>query len=152
MVYRFIAIGMLIISSVSLGALRKSVEHSRALTEVLSIMADIAAEGPSLSYFGWTETKSVVPDEAVCVDATRDDVAEYLTGLIKEMDWATPSQSEHLQSHMPAALTGLKGVLESDDLERCDWGFSEQMTYTKVIRFKNKKTDYQITFSEGYED
>ena len=128
-----------------------SVAQSSSLTALFSTMAEIADEGPMMSYFGWTEVKSEMLD-AKCKAATEDDAVSYLTNLVSEMDWASQEQINRLGSQMEAAMIDFRTILGSDSLQRCDHDFSENMTWTHQIRFMNLATGYQITFTEGYED
>ncbi len=148
---------IMIFSAVLAGTLAQasgldSVTQSPPLTRLLSTMSKIADDGPGLSYFGWDEADSAMPDQAICKGVVRSEAVNYLKGLIKEMDWATTSQVQLLESNIQAGMNDFRTILGSHEIQRCDWEFSEPYTYTKVVRFNNRVSGYQITFSEGYED
>lgn len=131
---------------------RPSISDSRPLMDILAVMADVAAEGPAMSYFGWSEEPRAVARDARCEVASREDAAAYLTDLITQMDWITPDQAAVIDANLSRAVEDLGRVLERDDLRRCVWGFSEDMSYTKYVHFENRLSGYQVTFTEGYED
>jgi hypothetical protein len=129
-----------------------SVTDSKPLLTLLKVMSEIASDGPSLSYFGWTERRAELPANAVCTPTDRTEALHYLENLTDEMDWASENQKLQIKENREQALKDFSGVLARDLIVRCDWDISEQMTATNVTRFTNEDSGYQITFSLGYED
>lgn len=154
MMIRFFAcfLALLVSSGVFGASHRESVTSSQPLMKVFGLMSEIAGEGPELSFFGWTEVASSVPEDARCASTSLADAVHYITGFVDEMDWAAPEQKSNLQENLPQAMKDFARVLGAGELEWCIWGFHEKWSYTKVVRMKNLTTGYEITLSEGYED
>ena len=139
-------------SSSLLAAPRSSVTDSKPLSTLLTVMAEIASDGPSLCYFGWTESTVEIPRNAVCTPTDRAETLQYLQNLTDEMEWANESQKFQIKENRERALKDFSVILTSDLIARCEWQISEQMTVTKFTRFTNTLIGYEITFSQGYED
>lgn len=129
-----------------------SVSESQQLVELFNVISEIAADGPSLSHFSWSEEKQSVPDDAKCYPAGLHDATEYLVRLVDQMEWATEAQREKIDSLMPKALEDFREILDETILNQCEWDVSEQMSLTKVTQFATLINGYKITFSLGYED
>lgn len=139
-------------SSSLLAAPRLSVTDSDPLSTLLTVMAEIASDGPSLCYFGWTESTVEIPRNAVCTPTDRAETLQHLKNLTDEMEWANESQKFQIKENRERALKDFSVILTRDLIARCEWQISEQMTVTKFTRFKNTLSGYEITFSQGYED
>ncbi len=128
-----------------------TIRSSTRLSKLLTVMSQVAGEGPEMSYFGWRENIVASP-EMVCRPATREDAVRYLTELIKEMDWANSDQAETLNQNIEIGLSDFRFLLKSDRLQHCEHSFSETMSFTRVVQFRNIETCYSVEFIEGYED
>jgi hypothetical protein len=129
-----------------------SVADSASLSELFSVVSEVAADGPSLSYFGWTESTPTMPERVNCYPAGLHDATEYLVRLVDTLDWATPEQRNRIDQSLSKGLEDFREILGAGILNQCDWELSEQMSSTRVTQFENQDTGYQITFSLGFED
>jgi hypothetical protein len=129
-----------------------SVADSASLSELFSVVSEVAADGPSLSYFGWTESTPTRPERVNCYPAGLHDATEYLVRLVDNLDWATPEQRGRIDQSFSKGLEDFREILGAGDLNQCEWEISEQMSTTRVTQFVNQDTGYQITFSLGFED
>lgn len=129
-----------------------SVLDSPQLLEFFDVISDIAADGPSLSYFGWSEEKQALPDDAKCYPAGLHDATEYLVKLVVQLEWATKDQQEKIDQVISKALDDFREILDDNTLKQCEWDVSEQMSITRVTQFVTLTSGYKITFSLGYED
>jgi hypothetical protein len=129
----------------------ESINSSANLSKLLKVMSEVADEGPEMSYFGWLENIVAGPEMA-CAPATRDDAVRYLANLIAEMDWASSAQMKELNQIKEGALSDFRFLLKTDRLQRCQHSFSENMSFTRVVQFRNIETGYSVEFTEGYED
>jgi hypothetical protein len=129
-----------------------SVLESPELTEFFDVISEIAADGPSLSYFGWSEETRALPEDAKCYPAGLHDATEYLVRLVDQLEWATDKQRAKLDHVMSKALEDFQEILGENTVTQCEWDVSEQMTLTRVTRFVTLVSGYKITFSLGYED
>jgi hypothetical protein len=129
-----------------------SVADSASLSELFSVVSEVAADGPSLSYFGWTESTPTRPERVNCYPAGLHDATEYLVRLVDNLDWATPEQRGRIDQSFSKGLEDFREILGAGVLSQCEWEISEQMSTTRVTQFVNQDTGYQITFSLGFED
>jgi hypothetical protein len=129
-----------------------SVADSASLSELFSVVSEVAADGPSLSYFGWTESTPTMPERVNCYPAGLHDATEYLVRLVDNLDWATPEQRGRIDQSFSKGLEDFREILGAGVLNQCEWEISEQMSTTRVTQFVNQDTGYQITFSLGFED
>ena len=129
-----------------------SVLDSPQLLSFFNVIGEVAAEGPSLSYFGWSEDERAIPEDAKCYPAGLHDATEYLVKLVDQMEWATKAQQEKIDNAMPKALEDFREILGENTLNQCEWDVSEQMSLTRVTQFVTLTKGYKITFSLGYED
>ena len=130
----------------------RSVPESASLTRLFAVMTEIASDGPSLSYFGWTEEKSSTPANADCRPAGSHDAEMYLRNTVRDMDWASAEQGDAIKRDLAVAVTDLHEILGREPIDQCDWDVTEQMTLTKITKFTNTVTGYQLVLSLGYED
>lgn len=129
-----------------------SVLDSPQLLAFFNVISEVAAEGPSLSYFGWSEDVRDIPDDAKCYPAGLHDATEYLVKLVDQMEWATKDQQEKIDNAMPKALEDFREILGENTLNQCEWDVAEHMSLTRVTQFVTLINGYTITFSLGYED
>lgn len=129
-----------------------SVADSVPLSELFSVVSEVAADGPSLSYFGWTESTPTMPERVNCYPAGLHDATEYLVRLVDNLDWATPEQRSRIDQSLSKGLEDFREILGAGVLNQCEWEISEQMSTTRLTQFVNQDTGYQITFSLGFED
>jgi hypothetical protein len=129
-----------------------SVSDSPELMEFFNVISEIAADGPSLSYFGWSEEKQAMAEDAKCYPAGLHDATEYLVRLVDQLEWATKEQREKIDRVMSKALDDFREILSEDTMNQCEWDVSEQMSLTRVTQFTTLTSGYKITFSLGYED
>jgi hypothetical protein len=129
-----------------------SVADSASLSELFSVVSEVAADGPSLSYFGWTESTPTMPERVNCYPAGLHDATEYLVRLVDNLDWATPEQRGRIDQSFSKGLEDFREILGAGLFNQCEWELSEQMSTTRVTQFVNQDTGYQITFSLGFED
>jgi len=129
-----------------------SVLDSPQLLEFFSVISDIASDGPSLSYFGWSEEKQAIPEDAKCYPAGLHDATEYLVKLVDQLEWATKEQQEKIDHVISKALEDFREILGENTLNQCEWKVSEQMSLTRVTQFVTLTNGYKITLSLGYED
>lgn len=139
-------------SSVAMAVRPGSIRESQSMLDVLSLMSEVAAEGPSLSYFGWSEDPRPFPGEATCGTASRADATSYLKELIEEMDWMSQDQAQAINKKLAEASADFGEILETDDLWMCRWRLSENRSLTEYVTFRNRCSGYAVTFMEGYED
>ena len=128
----------------------EKVADSKALMGLFSVMTGVTRDGRPVEFFGWTELESTPATDAACAPAVRSDAEHYLTSLIEELDWATHEESVDMTTHLVPALSDLREILDSDQLERCDWSAQPEQQRIKFTRFKNTATGYQITFTQGF--
>lgn len=128
------------------------VSDSESLTELFSVMGDIAADGPSLSHFSWDESNQPPRQDAKCYPVGQHDASQYVIDIIDSMDWATAEQRSKIDAVLGKAIEDFSTILGVGELNRCDWDISEQMTLTRVTQFHSLKSDYKITFNLGFED
>jgi hypothetical protein len=147
---RFLGVISTVLLSVGFSA-PESIQSSASLSKLLRVMSEIADEGPEMSFFGWIEN-AATGSRLQCQRASRDDAAQYLSGLADGMDWANPSQEKALNSVKKKGLDDFRFILRSDHLQRCEHSFSENMTFTRIVQFRNEDTGYNVQFTEGYED
>jgi hypothetical protein len=129
-----------------------SVADSVPLSELFSVVSEVAADGPSLSYFGWTESTPTMPERVNCYPAGLHDATEYLVRLVDNLDWATPEQRSRIDQSLSKGLEDFREILGAGVLNQCEWEISEQMSTTRLTQFVNQDTGYQITFSLGFGD
>jgi hypothetical protein len=129
-----------------------SVSDSPELTEFFKVISEIASDGPSLSYFGWSEEKLAIAEDAKCYPAGLHDATEYLVRLVDQLEWATKEQREKIDRVMSKALDDFREILSEDTMNQCEWDVSEQMSLTRITQFSTLASGYKITFSLGYED
>lgn len=129
-----------------------SVSDSAPLSELLAVVSEVAADGPSLSYFGWTESTPMMPERVNCYPAGLHEATEYLLRLVEDLDWATPDQRSRIDRSLAKGLEDFREILGGGVLNQCEWEISEQMSTTRSTQFVNQDTGYQITFSLGFED
>lgn len=128
------------------------VSDSESLTQLFSLMSDIAADGPSLSHFSWDESNLPPQQDAKCYPVGQHDASQYVIDIIDSMDWATAEQRSKIDTLLGKAIEDFSTILGERELNRCDWDISEQMTLTRVTQFQSLKADYKITFHLGFED
>lgn len=129
-----------------------SVVDSPQLLDFFNVISDIASDGPSLSYFGWSEETQDTSEDAKCYPVGLHDATEYLVRLVDDLEWATKEQREKIDHVMSKALDDFREILGDTALNQCEWDISEQMTITRVTQFTTLNSGYKITFSLGYED
>lgn len=129
-----------------------SVVDSPQLLDFFNVISDIASDGPSLSYFGWSEETQDISEDAKCYPVGLHDATEYLVRLVDDLEWATKEQREKIDHVMSKALDDFREILGDTALNQCEWDISEQMTITRVTQFTTLNSGYKITFSLGYED
>jgi len=129
-----------------------SVSDSQSLTQLFSVMSDIAADGPSMSHFSWDEAKQPPRQDATCYPVGQHDASQYVIDIIDSMAWAKAEQRLKIDAVLGQGIEDFSTILGVGELNRCDWDVSEQMTLTRVTQFHSLKSDYKITFNLGYED
>jgi len=129
-----------------------SVADSGPLSELFSVVSEVASDGPSLSHFGWTESTPTLPERVHCYPAGLHDATEYLVRLVDSLDWATPEQRARIETSLSKGLEDFREILGEGVLNQCEWETAEQMSLTRSTQFVNQDSGYQITFSLGFED
>lgn len=148
--YRFIGLILVVCLTVGFSDLA-SIHDSRKLSQFLKTMSEIADDGPAMSYFGWREIADA-GSEFECRPVTRETAESYLIELVKQMDWASSSQIKVLEEIKNRALSDFRSILKSDHLQSCEYSFHENMTFTRIVQFRNVVSGYIVEFTEGYED
>ncbi len=128
-----------------------NVVDSPSLTQYLALAGDLAADGPSMEAFEYSEGDTVSP-QATCHIGTDDDLISYVTEIVKSMDWATDLSRSRLAELEHQAVNDLRELIGVGRVRICSLQFSNNYSLTILRTFESDRRPYVLTFREGYED
>ena len=139
------AIGFTSIAPMSIAAegSRPSVTHSQLLVSYFADLSDIAANGATIEFFGWSE--SFRKARGACQIVSSDEVVHEFTNIVKEVVDGVESVNAH-------AINAFAEVVGSGSYNYCTDIVCRQMSCDQFYYFISTSSNYKIRFQIAHED
>jgi hypothetical protein len=129
----------------------KQVADYPVLVDFFTIVSEVASEGASLAFFGFSENRRTIPNES-CRVAKAAEVSDYFNVILETISYDPKDLIDDrlTKNFIKQAKTNWLQLMNKGPFEICEGTVSGHMTLGHLTVFKSK--NYFIEFEFGYED
>lgn len=125
----------------------RSILSYKNLKDFMDVASELAAEGASIEYFGYKESKAALK-KLTCTKPKGNEVENFLEEVANSVDMNLKEQNT--RALYLSAKEEWMNLIGNDNFEVCTGSTSGRMTLNHLKSFTSK--NYTVVFEFGYED